>query len=62
MTAPGGGDVPGRWNLAFTAGSVILDAPDSTKVTGNPWTPSGFGVAALCPGSGTKQHIDLAGR
>ena len=38
VTAPGGGDAPGRWLLTNTDDSVannfdLLDAPDSTKVT-----------------------------
>ena len=34
VTAPDGGNAPGRWTLASTDGFAFLDAVDSTKVTG----------------------------
>ena len=42
VTAPGGGNAPGRWTLATAGGFAILDAGDSTKVTGTPTTVANY--------------------
>ncbi len=42
VTAPGGGNAPGRWALANTNDFVLLEAEDSTKVVASPGTMSIF--------------------
>ena len=47
VTAPGGGDAPGRWEMLGDFGghdlTSLLVAPDSSKVTSDAWTLSDLG-------------------